>query len=152
MIQNAGARGFSLVLLVCLLCLAAAPASAALIVGLPPDGASGNCVPFGCGYNGVYQQVYTHGLFATGPIIITGLDFASSPRCTPEASRAGQSAASLRHLDLLSFYEYRRLEHALNQRCLKPGFGQHPGIQRQPGSILVIREHAFDHAEYAVYI
>jgi hypothetical protein len=75
MIQNAGARGFSLVLLVCLLCLAAAPASAGLIVGLPPDGDTGNCVPFGCGYNGVYQQVYTHGLFATGPIIITGLDF-----------------------------------------------------------------------------
>jgi hypothetical protein len=34
----------------------------------------GNCFPFGCAYNGQYQQVYTNSLFS-GPITITGLEF-----------------------------------------------------------------------------
>lgn len=49
-----------------------------LVVGTPAD-SLGNCYPFGCNYDswspsGIYQQVYTSGLFS-GPITITGLEF-----------------------------------------------------------------------------
>jgi hypothetical protein len=52
----------------------AAPAFADQIIGLPADAGTGNCFPFGCGYNGEYQQVYSASAFS-GPITITGLDF-----------------------------------------------------------------------------
>ena len=45
-----------------------------VIVGLPPDPGTGNCFPFGCAYNGEYQQVYSHTQFS-GPITITNLEF-----------------------------------------------------------------------------
>ena len=50
-----------------------------LVVGNPPDFATGNCFPFGCNYdqftaNNEYQQVYSNTLFS-GPITITGLEF-----------------------------------------------------------------------------
>jgi len=61
-----------LVLLAPLLC--AAPAFADLTVGLPADGNTGNCYPFGCAYSGEYQQVYTASQFA-GPIVIKDLEF-----------------------------------------------------------------------------
>ncbi|HNC52367.1 MAG TPA: PEP-CTERM sorting domain-containing protein [Accumulibacter sp.] len=54
--------------------LCAAPAFADQTVGLPADGGTGNCFPFGCSYSGEYQQVYTKSLFA-GPIIIKDLEF-----------------------------------------------------------------------------
>lgn len=57
------------------LCFASLPASAAgLVVGLPPDPANGNCYPFGCAYDGDYQQVYTSSVFS-GPMVITSLAF-----------------------------------------------------------------------------
>jgi hypothetical protein len=45
------------------------------IIGLPPDAGTGNCFPFGCAYNGEYQQVYTNSQFTGGPITITNLEF-----------------------------------------------------------------------------
>src|ERR1017187_10170345 len=50
-----------------------------LVVGNPPDPATGNCFPLGCNYdqfaaNNEYQQVYSRTLFS-GPITITGLEF-----------------------------------------------------------------------------
>ena len=49
-----------------------------LVVGTPPDGATGNCFPFGCNYDsygaGQYQQVYTSSLFG-GQITIGSLEF-----------------------------------------------------------------------------
>ena len=42
------------------------------IIGGPPN--SNNCYPFGCAYNGDYQNVYTHSAFS-GPITITDLEF-----------------------------------------------------------------------------
>jgi hypothetical protein len=44
------------------------------IVGLPADSNTGNCFPFGCAYNGRYQQVYSAGAFS-GPLTITDLEF-----------------------------------------------------------------------------
>jgi hypothetical protein len=44
------------------------------IIGLPADPNYGNCFPFGCAYNGSYQQVYISSQFS-GPITITGLSF-----------------------------------------------------------------------------
>ena len=46
-----------------------------VIVGSPSDAGTGNCYPFGCAYSGEYQQVYTSSQFATGPVLITGLEF-----------------------------------------------------------------------------
>jgi len=43
-------------------------------VGSPADTGTGNCIPFGCGYNGEYQQIYTAGAFS-GPITINALQF-----------------------------------------------------------------------------
>src|ERR1035438_559223 len=58
-----------------ILLVAAIPAAAAgIVVGLPPDPETGNCFPFGCSYNGEYQQVYNSGQFS-GPITITNLEF-----------------------------------------------------------------------------
>jgi hypothetical protein len=54
--------------------LAATPAFADVIVGLPADSNSGNCYPFGCSYVGEYQQVYESSAFP-GAIVITGLVF-----------------------------------------------------------------------------
>lgn len=51
-------------------------AKADVTIGLPA--ASNNCFPFGCGYSGEYQQVYTHGAFS-GPITITNLEFFNTP-------------------------------------------------------------------------
>jgi hypothetical protein len=62
------------VIALCAFCFAALPASAGLIVGLPADPDTGNCYPFGCTYEGIYQQVYTHSVFS-GPIVITSLTF-----------------------------------------------------------------------------
>src|SRR5690242_7417770 len=31
-----------------------------IITGFPQDQGFGNCFPFGCAYDGEYQQVYTH--------------------------------------------------------------------------------------------
>ena len=45
-----------------------------IIIGLPPDPDTGDCAPFSCDYDGVYQQVYTSSQFR-GPITIYGLDF-----------------------------------------------------------------------------
>jgi len=50
------------------------PAAADVTVGLPADSNIGNCFPFGCGYLGEYQQVYTHSQFP-GTITITNLEF-----------------------------------------------------------------------------
>ncbi len=43
-------------------------------VGSPADTGTGNCMPFGCGYNGEYQQIYTAGAFS-GPTTINALQF-----------------------------------------------------------------------------
>ena len=56
------------------LLLAAMPAAAGIIVGVPADSGTGNCYPFGCSYTGEYQQVYSHTQFS-GPITITNLEF-----------------------------------------------------------------------------
>lgn len=56
------------------LLLAAMPAAAGIIVGLPADLNTGNCYPYGCEYSGEYQQVYSHTQFS-GPITITNLEF-----------------------------------------------------------------------------
>lgn len=45
-----------------------------IVVGNPPDAGTGNCFPFGCAYDGEYQQVYSSRLFS-GPITITDLEF-----------------------------------------------------------------------------
>jgi hypothetical protein len=60
--------------LVLALCIAALPALADTVVGLPPDSGTGNCFPFGCAYTTNYQQVYTSSVFS-GPITITNLEF-----------------------------------------------------------------------------
>ena len=52
---------------------AAASCLANITVGLPANG-FGDCYPFGCAYQGEYQQVYTHSAFG-GPATITGLEF-----------------------------------------------------------------------------
>jgi hypothetical protein len=44
------------------------------IIGLPANPNTGNCFPFGCAYNGHYQQVYTSSQFS-GPVTITELYF-----------------------------------------------------------------------------
>src|ERR1700690_2138574 len=44
------------------------------IIGLPADPGNGNCFPFGCAYNGSYQQVYSSSQFS-GPMTITALSF-----------------------------------------------------------------------------
>jgi hypothetical protein len=49
-------------------------ASPITVVGWPAVEADGNCFPFGCGYSGEYQQVYSKNVF-TGPITIIGLEF-----------------------------------------------------------------------------
>jgi hypothetical protein len=53
--------------------LSAAPAFSNEIIGSPAD-ALGNCYPFGCAYNGEYQQVYTASAFS-GPLTISDLEF-----------------------------------------------------------------------------
>lgn len=66
----------TLATLLCVGLLAAIPAAASVyIVGQPADPGEGNCYPFGCAYNAEYQQVYTHSLFTTGALTITGLQF-----------------------------------------------------------------------------
>jgi len=62
------------ILLLCISLLCAVPAFADQIIGLPPDPGGGNCYPFGCAYNGEYQQVYTASAFS-GPITIRDLEF-----------------------------------------------------------------------------
>jgi hypothetical protein len=63
------------VLIAFILCLLlAAPAMAGVTIGLPADSNTGNCYPFGCAYNGEYQQVYNNGQFG-GTITITSLEF-----------------------------------------------------------------------------
>jgi hypothetical protein len=57
-----------------LLSLFAIPAWADQIIGNPADPGTGNCFPFGCGYQGEYQQAYTASAFS-GPITITNLEF-----------------------------------------------------------------------------
>jgi len=49
-------------------------ARADITVGLPADSDTGNCFPFGCGYIGEYQQVYTSSQFPSA-VTITGLEF-----------------------------------------------------------------------------
>jgi len=61
-------------LVLCLSLLAAIPAMADVVVGLPADPVTGNCFPFGCAYVGDYQQVYTSSQFS-GTITITDLEF-----------------------------------------------------------------------------
>jgi len=46
----------------------------AMIVGSPADVGTGNCFPWGCAYQGQYQQVYTSSVFS-GPLSITDLEF-----------------------------------------------------------------------------
>ena len=52
--------------------IAAAPAQAQVTVGTPTIG--GLCVPFGCSYSGVYQQVYGSTAFS-GPTTINTVEF-----------------------------------------------------------------------------
>jgi PEP-CTERM motif len=59
-------------LLLCISLLCAVPAFADQTIGLPAD--TNNCFPFGCAYDGEYQQVYTASAFS-GPITITNLEF-----------------------------------------------------------------------------
>jgi PEP-CTERM motif-containing protein len=54
--------------------LCAVPAFSDEIIGLLADSGEGNCYPFGCAYNGEYQQVYTANEFS-GPITIKDLEF-----------------------------------------------------------------------------
>src|SRR5690348_567810 len=59
----------------CVLLAWALPATASpIVVGNPPDAGVDNCFPFGCAYEGEYQQVYSSSLFS-GPITITDLEF-----------------------------------------------------------------------------
>jgi hypothetical protein len=73
-------RGGLILLLVLCVCLPAAADTIVgsppnvVVVGSPPDNGTGNCIPFGCAFNGEFQQVYTSDLF-TGPLTITWLDF-----------------------------------------------------------------------------
>ena len=63
------------VLLLCVWLGSAIPAAANVTVGLPADTPNtGNAFPFGSGYTGEYQQVYTSSVFP-GPITITNLEF-----------------------------------------------------------------------------
>ena len=48
-----------------------------IITGFPQDQGYGNCFPFGCAYDGEYQQVYTSSLFSKA-INIVGLQFANT--------------------------------------------------------------------------
>ena len=50
------------------------PAANDPIIGLPPVSDNGNCFPFGCAYNGYYQQVYSSSQFST-PVSITEISF-----------------------------------------------------------------------------
>jgi hypothetical protein len=76
-------KGFWGILLVLSLC--AIPAMADQIIGSPADPGTGDCFPFGCAYNGEFQQVYTSGAFAgTEPITITGLEFFNTALYDPE--------------------------------------------------------------------
>lgn len=52
----------------------ASPAFSDTVIGLPAASGSGNCFPFGCAYNGDYQQVYSASQFS-GPLTITDLEF-----------------------------------------------------------------------------
>jgi hypothetical protein len=61
-------------LFLCLILLTAMPAAAAVVVGLPADIGQGNIYPFSGGYEGSYQELYSHTAFS-GPIAITGLEF-----------------------------------------------------------------------------
>ncbi len=66
------------------LMLLAIPALADQIIGLPADGATGNCFPFGCAYSqygNEYQQVYTASAFS-GPITIGDLEFFNTQQDT----------------------------------------------------------------------
>ena len=66
----------SAILLMLLCVITVAPVFADdTIIGSPADAGTGNCFPFGCAYSGEYQQVYTSSQFATGPVLITGLEF-----------------------------------------------------------------------------
>lgn len=67
-------KRFFSVLLICVGLTSAIPATAGVIVGLPADTDNSNCFPFGCSYNGEYQQVYASSQFS-GPITITNLEF-----------------------------------------------------------------------------
>jgi len=54
--------------------LAISPLRADVMVGAPGDPGAGDCAPFGCPNDAVYQQIYSSSLFS-GPISITGLSF-----------------------------------------------------------------------------
>jgi hypothetical protein len=75
--------------------VAVLPASASFVVGLPADATFGNCIPFGCAYQGEYQQVYTSSVFP-GPITITGLSFFDTQSFSPAtALNMGTATISL---------------------------------------------------------
>jgi hypothetical protein len=61
--------------LILLTCASLGQAST-ITIGAPPDPSTGNCVPFGCAFGTIYQQVYNSTLFP-GPIAITGITFFS---------------------------------------------------------------------------
>ena len=63
-------------------------------VGLPADKDVGNCFPFGCGYPGEYQQVYTSSQFDR-PIMIEGLEFYNTQVNTGGPMNSGDFAISL---------------------------------------------------------
>jgi hypothetical protein len=77
-----------------MLILVSFPAStkADVLAGDPanPDPGTGLCMPFGCFYQGEYQQVYTSSLFP-GPFQIMGLEFFDS--IFPPTGRASGSVA-----------------------------------------------------------
>lgn len=75
------------------LCLSL-PALADQVIGQPADSASGNCYPFGCGYNGEYQQVYSASAFS-GPITIGELDFFNTQEAGATAMNSGTWTISL---------------------------------------------------------
>jgi len=57
-----------------LLLVTARPSLANVIVGAPADPGTGNCFPFGCSYEGEYQQVYSSSQFSAA-VSITALSF-----------------------------------------------------------------------------
>jgi hypothetical protein len=65
---------FTFVALVLGLSLVVPAVKAGVIIGLPADSFAGSCFPFGCGYSGEYQQVYTDSQFS-GPMTIANLEF-----------------------------------------------------------------------------
>jgi hypothetical protein len=67
-------RNLSLPIVAAALFAVSVTAKADVFVGLPADFNAGNCYPFGCAYNGEYQQVYASNQFSS-PVVIIGLEF-----------------------------------------------------------------------------